>query len=130
MTAEEPPQSPTIRPPSFLLKPNEVPQAGGSKPAVQSAATASRTEDMLKRQSSNFKAFHRAITNIELDNLTEKWEFEDLLQCVQSRWAAIDALHWDLDSQLDESNEEYERAYVSYEREYQDIKKSIDKKMW
>lgn len=136
--AADRPQSPFLKPPTFVPKPLEQeektqvnPKQSSSKAALQStSATVSLTEDMLRKQQSNFKAFHRTIEGIHLEDISERWELEDSLRTVQSRWSAIDTLHWELDSQMYGSNEEYERAFASYERKYQDIKRAISKKMW
>ncbi|XP_072933674.1 uncharacterized protein [Epargyreus clarus] len=133
VAAAERPQSPLLKPPTFALKPQGqadlpqiTPQQGSSKAASQSSSsTTSLTEDMLRKQQSNFKAFHRTIEYIHVEDISERWELEDSLRTVQSRWSIIDTLHWELDSQLNGSNEDYERAFASYERKYQDIKRAI-----
>ncbi|XP_072941856.1 uncharacterized protein [Epargyreus clarus] len=133
VAAAERPQSPLLKPPTFALKPQGqadlpqiTPQQGSSKAASQSSSSmTSLTEDMLRKQQSNFKAFHRTIEYIHVEDISERWELEDSLRTVQSRWSIIDTLHWELDSQLNGSNEDYERAFASYERKYQDIKRAI-----
>ncbi|XP_045451572.1 uncharacterized protein LOC123660559 [Melitaea cinxia] len=85
---------------------------------------------MLRRQRSNFKAFQRTISSIDLDIVSEKWEYEDILKSVQSRWTIIDALHWEIDSELYEDDPEYEEMFSSYESKFNEIKKSINSKMW
>uniref|UniRef100_A0A2H1VAB3 1-phosphatidylinositol 4-kinase n=1 Tax=Spodoptera frugiperda TaxID=7108 RepID=A0A2H1VAB3_SPOFR len=91
---EERPQTPILKPPTFVL-PN---------PQEQDKATSSKTEDMLKKQLSNFKAYMRTVSSINVELVSEKWEFEDLLRTLQSRWSVIDKLHWELDSELSGSN--------------------------
>ncbi|KAL0838691.1 hypothetical protein ABMA28_016761 [Loxostege sticticalis] len=121
----------TIGKPTDFQQPPAAPRSADIyQPLASSRGTASKTDDMLKKQQSNFKAFHRCVTNIDIDSVSEKWEFDDILRTLQSRWATIDALHWELDSELDESNQKYEEAFSSYEREYTRIKKEINKKMW
>ncbi|CAG4936415.1 unnamed protein product [Colias eurytheme] len=99
------PQSPLIKPPTYELNkpdpkqgfPQKNPQPGGSRAAHhQQTTTESKTVDMLRKQQINFKAFHRTVRSINLDLVNERWEFEDLLSTAQSRWAAIDSLHWEL----------------------------------
>ncbi|KAJ0171671.1 hypothetical protein K1T71_012434 [Dendrolimus kikuchii] len=90
----------------------------------------SRLEELLRKQSSNFKAFQRTIKSIDLEIISQKWEFEDAMTSVQTRWSVIDALHWEIDSELYEENEEYEEAYNSCEQRYLQIKKDINSKMW
>ena len=119
-------QTPVLKTPTFVHNAPEAQQ----KPGLTAVGTVSKTEEMLKKQQSNFKALHRTLTHIELESVSEKWELEDLLRSVQSRWNAIDSLHWDLDSELNGSNQEYESAFCTYEQKYNDIKKAINKKIW
>ena len=138
ITAGEKPQSPLGKPPTFTLKTQEPnkgltpnnPQPSGSRAALQHSHTDSKTVDMLRKQQSNFKAFHRTVEGITLDLISERWELEDLLRTIQSRWSAIDTLHWELDSELNGSNEEYECTFSAYENKYQAVKKAINKKIW
>ncbi|KAF9420397.1 hypothetical protein HW555_003319, partial [Spodoptera exigua] len=118
--SEERPQTPILKPPSFVL-----PSA-----QEQDRASSSKTEDMLKKQLSNFKAYMRTVSSINVELVSEKWEFEDLLRTLQSRWSVIDKLHWELDSELSGSNSEYEQEFSKYEAHYNNIKKTINKKMW
>lgn len=45
-----------------------------------SQGNASKTEEMLRKQRSNFKAFSRTIATVDLEEMKEKWEFEDTLK--------------------------------------------------
>ncbi|OWR44295.1 hypothetical protein KGM_216196B, partial [Danaus plexippus plexippus] len=72
-------QTPVLESPKFL-EPN---------PEKKDTASSSNTEDMLKKQLSNFKAYMRTVTNINLELVSDKWEFEDQLRTIQSRWSAI-----------------------------------------
>lgn len=122
---EDRPRTPILKPPTFVSKQGE---SSGMHTTVK--ASASKTEEMLKKQHSNFKAFQRTASKINITSISEKWEFEDLLRTLHSRWAVIDALHWELDSDLDGSNKNYEETFSTYEKEYENIKKAINKKMW
>ncbi|XP_049877550.1 uncharacterized protein LOC126374847 [Pectinophora gossypiella] len=90
----------------------------------------SKLDDMIKKQLSNFKAFARTVVNINIENMNEKWEFEDSLNTLQSRWQAIDALHWELDSELQGSNQQYESRFTEHEAKYLAVKKAINTKLW
>ncbi|RVE43949.1 hypothetical protein evm_011418 [Chilo suppressalis] len=114
----------------YIIVEGDASKFEGGNPSHQSKITVSRTEEMLRKQQSNFRAFHRTVQGVNLDSISEKWEFEDLLRTVQSRWGAIDSLHWDLDSELNGSNQEYEQTFSAYERKYDAIKKAVNKKMW
>ncbi|XP_060810020.1 uncharacterized protein LOC132904113 [Amyelois transitella] len=58
-----------------------------------------KLEEMMRKQSSHFKAFSRALTSIDVDKLSEKWEYEDALTTIKARWKAVDTLHWEIDSE-------------------------------
>lgn len=90
----------------------------------------SRLDELYRKQKSNFKALERAIKNINLDLLTERWECEDSLRTLQGRWNAVDSLHWEIDSELYEENVQYEQMYYMFEKSYNQIKNSINSKMW
>lgn len=109
----------------------EVPSRGASPlpiPGPSTAASAervsrtisqgvdSKTAEMLRKQMTNFKAFSRTVSNIDLEALTERWQFEDTLQQLQMRWTAIDAQHWELDNELNGSNLEYENQFTAHEK--------------
>lgn len=125
------PRTPELKPPSF--KPTAELQSSTLASNVASGTSAleeSKAGNLFKKQATNFKAFLRTYSNIDLDLITEKWEFEDILKTIQSRWAAIDSLHWELDNEFGGLNPEYEEQYTQYEKYYNKIKKDINKKMW
>ncbi|XP_028166029.1 uncharacterized protein LOC114356863 [Ostrinia furnacalis] len=90
----------------------------------------SKIDEMMRKQQSNFKALARTISQINLNVLSEKWEFQDVLKIIESRWAAIDSLHWEIDSNLEFEDKTYDELFNRYENEYYDIKKSINNRMW
>lgn len=59
----------------------------------QVRGTYSKLDENLRKQETNFRAFSRTITNIDIDSLTDKWEYEDALKAIESRWSVIDLLH-------------------------------------
>ncbi|CAG9108036.1 unnamed protein product [Plutella xylostella] len=69
-------------------------------PGVRDYASSSKSEDMLRKQAANFKAFLRTVANIDLEEITEKWELESTIKTLQMRWMAIDSLHWEIESEL------------------------------
>lgn len=89
-----------------------------------------RLDEMLRKQLSNFKAFRYTISTTQVEDDTEKWELEDMLRSIQSRWAIIDSLHWDIDSESMGDNQEYEARYKDLEQKYRYIKKTINSKIW
>lgn len=91
----------------------------------------SLTDDLFKKQASNFRAFTRTITSLDLDNINSTWELEDALRSLESRWKTVDQAHWELDKEMDGSiNTIYEKAFTTHERTYNQIKKAINSKMW
>lgn len=95
-----------------------------------SSGNNSRLDEMLKKQISNFKAFARTVANINVENMNEKWEFEDGLKTLQARWKAIDTLHWEIDSELEGSNKQYESRFSEHEMKYFEMKRTINTKLW
>ncbi|XP_045457859.1 uncharacterized protein LOC123668109 [Melitaea cinxia] len=110
--------------------PQARPHQSSHSKEMKNSSTCSKLNEMLRKQKSNFKAFSRTITNIDFNNISEKWEFEDILKHIESRWSNIDNLHWEIDSELYEEDKEYERSFNIYEREYIEIKKVLNQKMW
>ncbi|KOB64363.1 Uncharacterized protein OBRU01_24057 [Operophtera brumata] len=97
---------------------------------TKSQGVTSKKDDLIKKQISNFKAFARTVSNIDMDIITEKWEFQDILKNLESRWSGIDKVHWELDSESDSSNEQYEKTFSEHERTYNDMKKALNSKLW
>lgn len=99
-------------------------------PKLSNQGSSSRVEEMLRKQKSNFKALSRTIESVDLESCSERWEFEDILRTIQSRWSVIDSLHWDIDSEGLLDNEEYETAFAAIERKYNTMKKAVNRQMW
>jgi hypothetical protein len=53
----------------------------------------SKSDELVRLQATNFRAFSRMVRNIDIESITEKWEFEDKLQTLQARWKIIDETH-------------------------------------
>lgn len=91
----------------------------------------SKSDELLKKQASNFRAFARTVTNIDLKQLNAKWELEDTLRDLESRWKTVDSTHWELDNILEGStNSIYEKAFTTHERTFHQMKKDINSKLW
>uniref|UniRef100_A0A2H1VXK6 SFRICE_020879 n=1 Tax=Spodoptera frugiperda TaxID=7108 RepID=A0A2H1VXK6_SPOFR len=91
----------------------------------------SKLDDMMRKQTANFKAFMRAVANIHVEFLTEKWELQDALQTLQSRWSAIDNLHWEIECETNgEKMIVYDDRYTRYENQFQQLKRALNTKMW
>ncbi|CAG9135063.1 unnamed protein product [Plutella xylostella] len=89
-----------------------------------------RKSVLLQQQQGNFKAFQRAATKVNIDTIEEKWDLEDRLNILKTKWNAIDKIHWELDNWLNGSNELYEQEYNRLENLYEELRKVINKKMW
>ncbi|KAH9639102.1 hypothetical protein HF086_009071 [Spodoptera exigua] len=104
----------------LLMKIKEAQQEGSTQeeqevisrqsPPVEvcSRGSSSKLDELLKKQASNFRALQRTVAGINLDVMSEKWELKDALRILQARWSIIDSLHWELDSELEGTNQEYE----------------------
>lgn len=93
---------------------DQSPPRQQQSPNKRDTGSNSKLDDLLRKQSANFKAFMRAVANIQVEFITEKWEFQDALQTVQARWSAIDSLHWEIECELNgDKNAEYEQRYTS-----------------
>lgn len=115
-----------------LQQQDSSPPAASSSPrarAEESRGTYSKLDDMLRKQTINFKAFSRTVESIDVESLNDKWEFEDALRLLQTRWTAIDNSHWELMMELEEDGE-YELSYTKHERTYNGLRKAISAKMW
>ncbi|KOB70094.1 Uncharacterized protein OBRU01_15913 [Operophtera brumata] len=81
-----------IRPSTPLInKPTHI-GVGIQDISSQARGSNSKTDEMLRKQSSNFKAFEHTILNIDLNTVSEKWEFDHLLRSIQSR---VNVDSWD-----------------------------------
>lgn len=129
------PATPTIRPATPTLQPT-TPSASATKQPefsevfTKSQGISSKTDELFKKQMSNFKAFARTVSTINVDIITEKWEFEDILKNLESRWTTIDKVHWELDSESDGSNYQYEQTFSEHEKTYANMKKTLNSKLW
>lgn len=120
------------RPETPVLKPSILGNQSSSKQSIvtEERGCTSKLDDMLRKQASNFRALKRSVRSTNLESLSEKWELEDALKILQSRWSTIDTLHWELDSELEGANELYEQEYSHYENIYNNMKKNINTKIW
>lgn len=146
MSQESKVATPIIKQASFQYKGLEIPSPSGAsvdtRPPIMQENTRSGTptfpdlprsgkkDELVRKQKSNFKAFSRTVSNINLDVINEKWEFEDTLKALQARWTAIDSLHWEIDSEIGVFSDDYEQMFNYYEQQFLKIKKEINTKMW
>ncbi|XP_075986344.1 uncharacterized protein LOC142983392 [Anticarsia gemmatalis] len=89
-------------------------------------------QKLIIQQERNFKALYRAMSKIDLDCITEKWEFEEHITILKSKWELIDKTHWELEDELKGSNliMDYSQKYEALEQKYDNIKRALNSKMW
>ncbi|KAF9803267.1 hypothetical protein SFRURICE_007113 [Spodoptera frugiperda] len=90
---------------------------------MRSKGSNSRLDDMVRRLSANIKAFKRIVSNIDLEDLNEKWELEDALKTLQSKWKPVDELYWEVDGEMCGADEEYDRVYNDNEKTFINLKR-------
>lgn len=109
--------------------PAAPPSAAHHGPQGEEGSISSKVDAMLRKQRINFKAFERSVESIDIESLSDKWEFEDALRVLQTRWTVVDNCHWEIMLELEE-DEAYEYNYNKHERTYNGLRKAINAKMW
>uniref|UniRef100_A0A2A4JB67 Uncharacterized protein n=1 Tax=Heliothis virescens TaxID=7102 RepID=A0A2A4JB67_HELVI len=83
------------------------------------------------RQEMNFKAIDRAMSKIDIQLIQEKWELEDHLSILKSKWETIDKLHWELEPLLKGSeSENYYSMFLDIEHKYDELRRELNSKIW
>ncbi|XP_022835967.1 uncharacterized protein LOC111363382 [Spodoptera litura] len=85
---------------------------------------------LLRNQMCNFNALERAVSKTNLDNLKEKWQLQDHLNILQSKWEAIDKIHWEISYLLQGNDQDYEDKYDHWEAIYDLLKEDLNKKIF
>jgi hypothetical protein len=88
-----------------------------------------KLRELLNKQERNFKAIDRAMSKVD-DAVTQKWELEDHLSVLKSKWEPIDKIHWELDAVLKGENENYYGLFVNIEHKYDELKRRLNSKIW
>lgn len=99
-------------------------------PSVTNTEVPAESQELMRLQLLNFKAIEKTISKINVYDTEEKWELEDNLAILKSRWQAIDKIHWELDSSMTDDTSVYQVEYSKWERKYDELKKEINKKLW
>ncbi|CAG9137988.1 unnamed protein product [Plutella xylostella] len=117
--------------PSVYGPPAAAPPAVPPAPSASTSTEAppSKVADLLSQQRTNFRAFNRMVKNIKVDEIRDKWELEDELKNVQSRWSTIDTLHLQIDNYLQGSDSIYDEEFGIYENTYRSIKRDLNLKL-
>lgn len=107
------------------------PEISFRNPYPEKSNINNKLDEKLRKQAANYKALQRTLSNINVELIKEKWEFEDALKTLESRWSTIDSLHWEIESELEgRDNKEFEDLFTTYETKYNSLKKTINSKMW
>jgi hypothetical protein len=85
---------------------------------------------LLNKQECNFKPIDRAMSKIDTVSSNEKWELEDNLNILKSKWSDIDKLHWEIDGVLKGSHETYYNMFGDIENKYDHMRKELNSKIW
>lgn len=86
-------------------------------------------DELLCEQRTNFRALQRLINSINIEKIAEKWELEDELKNLQSRWRNIDNLHLKIDNILGGDDDIYENEFSSFELKFKDMKRRLNQKI-
>ncbi|CAG9136294.1 unnamed protein product [Plutella xylostella] len=89
----------------------------------------SKADELKNQQATNFRALLRVIKGIDIEALTEKWEMEDKIKMLESRWKVIDELHWQIDNILAGSDLSYESEFSKQEKLYEQTKRTLNRKL-
>ncbi|XP_035457953.2 uncharacterized protein LOC118281482 [Spodoptera frugiperda] len=87
---------------------------------------------LITQQERNFKALTKAMSKINIDFITENWEFEEHLATLKAKWQSIDKIHWELDDELKGSSlkQNYNEKYETIEQKYDNLKRNLNSKIW
>lgn len=85
---------------------------------------------LLRNQMCNFNALERAVSKTNLDHLKEKWQLQDHLNILQSKWESIDKIHWEISYLLQGNDQDYESKYDHWEQIYDNLKEELNKKIF
>ncbi|KAL0803354.1 hypothetical protein ABMA28_017417 [Loxostege sticticalis] len=103
---------------------------GQHLPLKQEKGSCSKLDEMYRKQLVNIKAFLRTVSNIKIDLLTDRWELDDALKTLESRWSVIDNLHWEIESEATHLDLSYESMFNSHEKTFNSLKKELNRKSW
>lgn len=78
--------------------------------------------ELKSEQRWHFRALLWQIGNIDIDEIAEKWELEDELISLKSRWNNIDKLYLKIDSIPGGRDRKCEEENILYEKQYEDRK--------
>ncbi|XP_022835355.1 uncharacterized protein LOC111362836 [Spodoptera litura] len=101
-------------------------------PPRQTSDSTENQQDLLRQQYCNFRAFERTVEkiNIALMVLMEKWELEDHLNTLKTKWDHIEKANWELDYIIQDEDSIYQQKYSAAEKLYDDVKRKLQHNIW
>lgn len=101
-------------------------------PPRETDETNNKQQDLLRQQYCNFRAFERAVEKIDIAQsvLKEKWELEDNLNILKTKWEKIEKANWELDYILQDEDSVYKQKYDAAEKIYDELRKKIQHSIW
>ncbi|KAF9410169.1 hypothetical protein HW555_010692, partial [Spodoptera exigua] len=99
-------------------------------PPRETTETPEKQQDLLRKQYCNFKAFERTVEKIDLAASADKWELEDNLNLLKTKWEQIEKANWELDYILQDEDSIYKQKYDAAEHLYDNIRKNLQQKIW
>lgn len=85
---------------------------------------------LIKKQMINFKALGRTVSRTQIEKFENKWQFENTLKSLESRWSDIDKLHWEIEAENGGDESEYQDEFCIQEESYNELIEKINTKMW
>lgn len=91
-----------------------------------------KTKELMEQQEVRFKSLNRTMLKINLELVTEKWELEDFVSILKSKWNCIEKAHWEIEGALKDQNlqEEYNQRFEEIELKYDSLRRGLHSKMW
>ncbi|KOB67224.1 Uncharacterized protein OBRU01_18210 [Operophtera brumata] len=86
--------------------------------------------EKIEKQTINFKALMRTVSRINVDQYESKWQFENALKSLDSRWSTIDTLHWEIEGVLGGGDSRYQAEFTKHEKLHDELTNTINTKMW
>lgn len=95
----------------------------------KSTQPSGEVDDLLALQRTHFRGLNRQISNINICEISDKWELEDELRSVQSKWNTIENLHLQIDHILQGGDLTYDDEYTQHETAYKSFKRLLNNKI-
>ncbi|XP_075990172.1 uncharacterized protein LOC142985815 [Anticarsia gemmatalis] len=115
--------------PTYSASERDSDPIGNQGESSKNMGVLSRSDELKTQQSTNFRAFSRFTRNLNVADTNEKWDIEDKLKVLESRWKVIDEAHWKLDNLLVGSDVNYELEFSKYEETYESAKRELNRKL-